>query len=98
MAASVLLVTIFGNEVWILAAFMSASVFGWAYFILHGYARGVFFITVLVGLVYGQPGFAIIPLAQLRIEEVITGCLIACAVALLLMPSAARSAEKALLN
>lgn len=90
-ATSVLLVTTFNDEIWALALFMALSVFGWAYFIRHAYARGVFFITVLVGLIYGQLGFAIIPLAQLRIEEVITGCLIACALALLLMPSAART-------
>ncbi|MBB2930431.1 FUSC family protein [Paraburkholderia silvatlantica] len=87
-AASVLVVTVCGQEPWVLVAAMALSVFGWAYYILHAYARGVFFITMLVGLVYGQLGFAIMPLAKLRIEEVFAGCLISLAVAVLLMPSA----------
>lgn len=87
-AASALLVTGFGHEPWFLVAAMALSVFGWAYYILHAYARGVFFITTLVGLIYGQLGFAIVPLAKLRIEEVVAGCLISVVLALLLMPSA----------
>ncbi|WP_070106370.1 FUSC family protein [Burkholderia plantarii] len=86
-AASVLLITACGHQPWVLAAAIVVSVFGWAYYILHAYARGVFFITMLVGLLYGQLGFAIMPLARLRIEEVLAGCLISLAMALLLMPS-----------
>jgi uncharacterized membrane protein YccC len=69
---------------------MTLSVFGWAYYILHAYARGVFFITVLVGLVYAQLGFAIVPLVELRVEEVIAGCFISVVVAMLMMPAAQR--------
>ncbi|WP_052420983.1 FUSC family protein [Paraburkholderia ferrariae] len=97
-AVSALLVIAFPHEAGILMAAMALSVFGWAYFILHAYARGVFFITLLVGLVYGQLGFAIVPLAKLRIEEVVAGCLISVAVAVLLMPSAAARAAKAKVN
>ncbi|RFU45149.1 FUSC family protein [Paraburkholderia sp. DHOC27] len=68
---------------------MLLCVFGWAYYILNSYARGVFFITVLVGLVYGQLGFAIGPLVELRIEEVLVGCVVSFAVAILMMPLAA---------
>lgn len=68
---------------------MVVCVFGWAYYILNSYARGVFFITVLVGLVYGQLGFAIGPLVELRIEEVLVGCVVSFAVAFLMMPLAA---------
>jgi len=64
-------------------------VFGWAYYILNAYAPGVFFITVLVGLVYGQLGFAMGPLVELRIEEVMVGCVVSFAVAILMMPLAA---------
>ncbi|MFP3794938.1 FUSC family protein [Paraburkholderia sp. SIMBA_027] len=87
-AASVLLIGLCGHEPWLLVAATALSVFGWAYYILHAYARGVFFITMLVGLVYGQLGFAIVPLARLRIEEVLAGCVISLVVAMLLMPSA----------
>ncbi|WP_414440860.1 FUSC family protein [Burkholderia sp. 22PA0106] len=91
-AASVLLVTVFAHQTGVLVAAMIASVFGWAYYILHAYARGVFFITLLVGLLYGTLGFAIVPLAAMRIEEVLAGCLISLALALLLMPSEAAHA------
>lgn len=77
-------------------AAMALSVFGWAYYILHAYARGVFFITVLIGLVYGQLGFAIVPLSALRIEEVVAGCAISVVVAVLMMPSAAMRRIEAL--
>lgn len=85
---SVLLVLTLRGTPALLIGAMALSVFGWAYFILHAYGRGVFFITVLVGLVYGQLGFPIVPLAELRVEEVVTGCLVALAVAALVMPLA----------
>ncbi|MFM0503807.1 FUSC family protein [Paraburkholderia caffeinilytica] len=73
----------------LLVAAMVLCVFGWAYYILSAYAPGVFFITVLVGLVYGELGFAMGPLVELRIEEVLVGCLVSFAVAILMMPLAA---------
>ncbi|ABE33406.1 fusaric acid resistance family protein [Paraburkholderia xenovorans LB400] len=73
----------------LLVAAMLLCVFGWAYFILNAYAPGVFFITVLVGLVYGELGFAMGPLVELRIEEVLVGCVVSFAVAILMMPLAA---------
>ena len=95
-AASVLLITVCGHQTWVLVTAMTLSVFGWAYYILHAYARGVFFITMLVGLAYGQLGFAIVPLAKLRIEEVFVGCLVSLAAAVLLMPSTTARAAAAL--
>jgi len=86
---SVLLVAPLHGSPGLLVAAMVLCVFGWAYFILNAYAPGVFFITVLVGLVYGELGFAMGPLAELRIEEVLVGCLVSFAVAMLMMPLAA---------
>lgn len=94
--SSALLVTMFRHVPQVLMAAMALSVFGWAYYILHAYARGVFFITVLIGLVYGQLGFAIVPLSALRIEEVVAGCAISVVVAVLMMPSAAMRRIEAL--
>lgn len=87
--ASVLLVTSLHDAPGMMVAAMVLCVFGWAYHILNAYARGVFFITVLVGLVYGEMGFAIGPLVELRIEEVLVGCAVSFAVAMLMMPLAA---------
>ncbi|PQV46487.1 FUSC family protein [Paraburkholderia sp. BL21I4N1] len=86
---SVLLVAPLHGSPALLVTAMVVCVFGWAYFILNAYAPGVFFITVLVGLVYGELGFAMGPLAELRIEEVLVGCLVSFAVAMLMMPLAA---------
>ena len=79
-------------------AAMMICAFGWAYFILSSYSRGVFFITIIVGLIYAQLGFAIGPLVELRIEEVLVGCLVSFAVAFLVMPlSATRHIDARLL-
>lgn len=86
---SVLLVAPLHDAPMLLVAAMVLCVFGWAYYILSAYAPGVFFITVLVGLVYGELGFAMRPLVELRIEEVLVGCLVSFAVAILMMPLAA---------
>lgn len=86
---SVLLVAPLHGSPVLLVAAMVLCVFGWAYYILSAYAPGVFFITVLVGLVYGELGFAMGPLVELRIEEVLVGCLVSFAVAILMMPLAA---------
>ncbi|MFM0274220.1 FUSC family protein [Paraburkholderia aspalathi] len=86
---SVLLVAPLHDSSVLLVATMILCVFGWAYYILSAYAPGVFFITVLVGLVYGELGFAMGPLVELRIEEVLVGCLVSFAVAILMMPLAA---------
>jgi hypothetical protein len=87
--ASMLLATTLHDAPLLMIAAMLVCVFGWAYYILNAYAPGVFFITVLVGLVYGQMGFAMGPLVQLRIEEVMVGCIVSFAVAILMMPLAA---------
>lgn len=86
---SVLLVAPLHDSPVLLVIAIVLCVFGWAYYILSAYAPGVFFITVLVGLVYGELGFAMGPLVELRIEEVLVGCLVSFAVAMLMMPLAA---------
>lgn len=86
VAVSAALVGAFHGMPWLLVAAMAACVFGWAYFILTLYGQGVFFITVLVGLVYGELGFAIGPLIEMRVEEVFVGCVVSIAVAVLMMP------------
>ncbi|MFM0628002.1 FUSC family protein [Paraburkholderia xenovorans] len=67
--ASVLLVAPLHDSPVLPVAAMALCVFGWAYYILSAYAPGVFFITVLVGLVKGELGFAMGPLVELRIEK-----------------------------
>ena len=86
VAVSAALVGAFHGTPWLLVAAMVACVFGWAYFILTLYGQGVFFITVLVGLVYGELGFAIGPLIEMRVEEVFVGCIVSIAVAVSMMP------------
>ena len=86
VAVSAALVGALHGTPWLLVAAMAACVFGWAYFILTLYGQGVFFITVLVGLIYGELGFAIGPLIEMRVEEVFVGCVVSIAVAVSMMP------------
>ena len=86
VAVSAALVGALHATPWLLVAAMAACVFGWAYFILTLYGQGVFFITVLVGLIYGELGFAIGPLIEMRVEEVFVGCVVSIAVAVSMMP------------
>ncbi|MGI4861330.1 MAG: FUSC family protein [Janthinobacterium lividum] len=85
LTSAVLATALHGTPALMVTA-MVLCVFGWAYYILNAYSRGVFFITVLVGLVYAELGFAIRPLVAARIEEVLVGCLVSFAVAFVLMP------------
>ena len=86
VAVSAALVGALHGTPWLLVVAMAACVFGWAYFILTLYGQGVFFITVLVGLIYGELGFAIGPLIEMRVEEVFVGCVVSIAVAVSMMP------------
>lgn len=72
------------------AAAMLICVTGWAYTILNAYASGVFFITILVGLVYGQLGYDIGTLVEMRLQEVLAGCAVSFCVALVVLPLPAR--------
>jgi hypothetical protein len=71
---SALAVTWLGGDPYAIACAMLLCVFGWAYFIMSAYGPGVFCITVLVSLVYGELGHAVQPLVELRIGEVAIGC------------------------
>jgi hypothetical protein len=86
VGVSVVLVGLLHGEPWLFVAAMVGCVFGWAYFILTSYGRGVFFITVLIGLVYGELGFAMKPLIELRVGEVLVGCAVSMVVAVSMMP------------
>ncbi|WP_256979771.1 FUSC family protein [Burkholderia sp. AU16741] len=87
--ASVLVVSAVHHANALVVVVMGVCVFAWAYHILHAYGRGVFFLTVLIGLVYAQLGFEIGALAELRIGEVLIGCAVSLAAAMLVMPLAA---------
>lgn len=65
---------------------MALCVFGWSYFVLYSYAIGVFFLTLLIGLVYGEFGQNIPEIVGLRLLETLIGAAAACAAALWLIP------------
>jgi hypothetical protein len=90
---SALLVMVIGHSLWFDCLLMAICVGGWAYHILHAYARGVFFITILVSLVYAALGFALTPLLEVRLLEVIAGCACAFATALIPVPSSLFAAK-----
>jgi uncharacterized membrane protein YccC len=65
---------------------LAICIFGWAYFILYEYAIGVFFLTLMLGLVYGEFGQNIAEIVGLRLLETLIGAASACAAALWLVP------------
>lgn len=65
---------------------MALCVIGWSYFVLYEYAIGVFFLTLLIGLVYGEFGQNIPDIVGQRLLETVIGAAAACAAALWLIP------------
>jgi uncharacterized membrane protein YccC len=52
---------------------MTICLFGWSYFVLYNYAVGIFFLTLLIGLVYGVLGDSLPAIVGLRLIETAIG-------------------------
>jgi uncharacterized membrane protein YccC len=68
------------------AVTLLAATFGMYYLFLVSYTLGIFFVTVLLGLIYSLLGASIAPLLVLRLEETAIGAVSAVAVAALVLP------------
>lgn len=66
------------------------AIFGMYYFFLASYTTGIFFVTVMLGLLYGMLGASPETLLVLRLEETAVGAAAAILVALFVMPSRTR--------
>jgi uncharacterized membrane protein YccC len=68
------------------AAVLLAAVFGMYYLFLVSYTLGIFFVTLLLGLLYSMLGAAIESLLVLRLEETAIGAVAAILVAAFVLP------------
>ncbi len=86
LVAGVLLATVLRGEGPIQAVLLFAAVFGMYYFFLISYTLGIFFVTVLLGQLYGLLGSNMDSLLVLRLEETAVGAAAAIAVAVFVLP------------
>lgn len=65
---------------------MIVCLFGWSYFVLYNYAVGIFFLTLLIGLVYGILGDSLPAIVGLRLAETAIGAAATFVAALWIVP------------
>ncbi|MET0443152.1 MAG: FUSC family protein [Pseudorhodoplanes sp.] len=65
---------------------MIVCLFGWSYFVLYNYAFGIFFLTLLIGLVYGVLGDNLPAIVGLRLAETAIGAAATFVTALWIVP------------
>ncbi len=65
---------------------MVVCVFGWSYFVLHSYAQGIFFLTLLIGLAYGVLGHDMSSIVGLRLLETAIGSVATFVTAMWIVP------------
>ena len=66
------------------------SIFGMYYFFLVSYTVGIFFVTVMLGLLYGMLGAPLETVLTLRLEETAIGAVAAILVAAFVLPNQTR--------
>lgn len=90
IVSGLLLATALSGHPWPETAVLLLSVFGMYYFFLASYTAGIFFVTVVLGLVYGMLGAAPETLLVLRLEETAIGAVAAMLVAAFVLPTRTR--------
>lgn len=65
---------------------MMICLFGWAYFVLYNYAVGIFFLTLMLGLVYGVLGDSVTSIVGTRLIETAIGACATFITALWIVP------------
>jgi hypothetical protein len=65
---------------------MTVCLFGWSYFVLYNYALGIFFLTLLIGLVYGVLGDNLPVIVGIRLAETAIGAAATFVTALWIVP------------
>ncbi|MDB5654558.1 MAG: fusaric acid resistance family protein [Tardiphaga sp.] len=65
---------------------MALCLFGWSYFVLHNYALGIGFLTLLIGLTYGVLGQDLPEVAWVRLLETAIGAASTFVTAMWLVP------------
>jgi uncharacterized membrane protein YccC len=65
---------------------MTICLFGWSYFVLYNYAVGIFFLTLLIGLVYGVLGDNLPMIVGTRLAETAIGAVATFVTAMWIVP------------
>jgi hypothetical protein len=65
---------------------MMICLFGWSYFVLYNYAAGIFFLTLLIGLVYGVLGDSLPSIVGTRLIETAIGVVATFVTAMWIVP------------
>ncbi len=65
---------------------MTVCLFGWSYFVLYNYAVGIFFLTLLIGLIYGVLGDSLPMIVGIRLIETAIGAAATFVTALWIVP------------
>ena len=86
LVAGLTLAVLLEGNAWAEAIVLLVSVFGMYYLLLVSYTVGIFFVTVLLGLVYSLLGASLEPLLLLRLEETAIGASAAMLVAIFVLP------------
>ena len=86
LLAGLVVVSLLPGSGWTLIALLFLSTFGMYYFFLVSYTLGIFWVTILLGLVYQALGAPAGPLLVLRLEETAVGAAAAMVVAVLVLP------------
>ena len=90
IGAGLVLATTVAGDLRVETATLIVSVFGMFYFFLVSYATGIFFVTVMLGVLYGMLGAPLETVLVLRLEETAIGAAAAVGVAVFVLPSRTR--------
>lgn len=94
LLAAIPLVPLIGSNVGVVLPVILASVFGAFYLFRVSYALMIFFITLMIGELYALLGSFTVDLMILRLEETAAGGAIGCLVAVLVLPTRTRAADR----
>ena len=94
LLAAIPLVPLIGTNVVVVMLVIMASVFGAFYLLRVSYALMIFFITLMLGELYALLGSFTVNLMILRLEETAAGGAIGCLVAVLVLPTRTRAADR----
>ena len=91
IASGLVIATAFSGDGTFETVALLLSVFGMYYYFLSSYTLGIFFATVMLGLLYGMLGAPLEAVLTLRLEETAIGAAAAIVVAVFVLPDPTRA-------
>ena len=95
IAAGLVLATALAGDTRVELVMLLGCVFGMYYFFLVSYVVGIFFVTVMLGILYGMLGAPLEDVLVLRLVETAVGAAAAMAVAAFVLPTRTRDQVRA---